>query len=198
MNQYEFKKFPILATVLSVLCLLFAVVAIAASLTIEWLSDGIAFLGLLLIVASVVIIAGLTTGKLLLLRVISIISFVSMLIADFVLTIVKFYQHDVILFAIALLMLVSGVLSFVYYLTNKNKRIKMMFLVSNCAFSGLTLIYAIIYMIQDVFQHTEYNENIHITYYFLLIGFAIATALPMAIYFSLTPKDEAEAEEATN
>lgn len=198
MNQYEFKKFPILATVLSAACLLIAVVSIAVSLAIDEYYDGTAFLGLLLVVASVLFIAGLTTGRVILLKVISIITFVSILVVDFILTIIKFGERDVVLFAIALLMLVAGVLNFVYYLTIKNSRIKNMFLISGAALSGLTLIYGIVYTIQDLVNANMYNGTSHVTYYFLLVSYAIATVIPMVIHYSLTKKDELVEPEAVN
>ena len=73
-QQYEFKKFPILATVLAAVCLLFAVVGVTASLiNYEYYYTGPMVTGLLLIITAVLVIAGLTTGRPLLLKVISII-----------------------------------------------------------------------------------------------------------------------------
>lgn len=198
MNQYEFKKFPILATVLSAACLLVAVISIAVSLAIDEFYEGTAFLGLLLVVASVLFIAGLTTGRVLLLKIISIVSFVSILVADFVLTIVKFGERDVVLFCIALLMLVAGVLSFVYFLTMKNSRIKTMYLISGLTLTGLTLIYAIIYIVQDLVSSSSFHTGTHVTFYFLLLSYSIATVIPMVIYYSLTKKDEPVEVEAVN
>ena len=198
MNKYEFKKFPVLATALSAACLLIAVISIAVSLAIDEFYDGTVFLGLLLVVASVLFIAGLTTGRVLLLKVISIISFVSILVTDFVLTIAKFGERDVVLFCVALLMLIAGVLSFVYFLTIKNLRVKKLFLVSGLTLSGLTLIYAIVYTLQDLISAGSYSTDRHVTYYFLLVSYAIATTIPMVIHYSLKEKDGSDEEQMIN
>ena len=87
MIKYEIKKFPLVATILTVVGLVCAVVAIASSL----LSDGfswIASLALIEIIATVLFLAGLTIGRVGLLRVISIIVTVCLLITNFVLSIV--------------------------------------------------------------------------------------------------------------
>ena len=119
MIKYEFKKFPLVATILTILGLVCAVVAIASSL----LSDGfgwIASLALLEIIATVLILAGLTIGRVGMLRVISIIITVCLVITNFVLAIVEYDKREVFMFSIALLMLVSSVLELVYFLAIRN------------------------------------------------------------------------------
>ena len=97
--QYEFKKFPILATVLAAACLLFAVIGITSSLmNYDYFYGGPVFTGLLLVVVSVLVIAGLTTGRPLLLKVISIIVSISVIITNFSLTIAEYNDRRVVLF----------------------------------------------------------------------------------------------------
>ena len=72
MTKYEIKKFPIVATVIVLLSLVAAVIATTISL-FNLSYDGAVSLALLEIVAAVLLLAGITTGKVTLLRVISII-----------------------------------------------------------------------------------------------------------------------------
>ena len=123
MVKYEIKKFPLLATILTILGLVAAVISITISL-ISTNYDGFVSVALLEIVATVLIIAGLTTGKCTLLRVISIIITVCILIAAFILAIAKYSMRDVYLFGVALFMLIDSVLNLVYFLASKNKKIE--------------------------------------------------------------------------
>ena len=194
-QQYEFKKFPILATVLAAVCLLAAVVGITLSLTnYDYYYSGPMVSGLFLVVFSVLVIAGLTTGRPILLKIISIIIGIAVIVTNFGITIAEFSEHRVALFGIALLMLIASVLTFVYYLTVKTERIKKMFLVAGSILSGLVLVYAIVFTIVDltrVLGQYDYYEH---PYYFILLIYAIATSLPMVIFFSLTKKEEPKEE----
>ena len=194
-QQYEFKKFPILATIIAGVCLLFAVIGVTASLTnYEYYYTGPMVTGLFLVIASVLAIAGLTTGRPILLKVISIIISISVIVTNFVLTVAEFGEHRVALFGVALLMLIASVLTFVYYLTVKTERIKKMFLVSGSILSGLTLVYMVIYTIVDLTKTMGQYDYYLYPYYFVLISYAAVTALPMVIFFSLTKKEEAQEE----
>ena len=174
MTKYEFKKFPILATVLTIIGLFSAVLAISISL-MTYL-DAIAGLALLEIVGTVLVLAGLTTGKVGLLRVISIIMTVSILIVSFALSIDKYNAHDVFLFAVSLLMLVGSVLSLVYFLTIKNQRIEKMYYVASIVMLTLVVVYAIIRCI----------SNFSSSVCCLLVSYAAITVLPVSVYISLT------------
>ena len=190
-QQYEFKKFPILATVLAAVCLLFAVVGITASLSnYDYYYTGPMFTGLLLVVAAVLVIAGLTTGRPVLLKVISIIICIAVITTNFILTIAEFSEHRVVQFGIALLMLIVSVLSFVYYVTVKTERIKKLYLVTGSILAGLSLAYAIVYTITDLTKTLGQYDYYQYPYYFVLVSYAIATALPMVIFFSLSSKEE--------
>lgn len=194
-QQYEFKKFPILATVLAAVCLLFAVVGVTASLiNYEYYYTGPVVTGLLLIITAVLVVAGLTTGRPLLLKVISIIICIAVIVTNFSLTIAEFAEHRVVLFGIALLMLIVSVLSFVYFVTVKTDRIKKMFLVAGCVLSGLALVYAITYTIVDLTKVLGEYDYYEYPYYFILVSYAIATALPMVVFFSLSKKEEPQEE----
>ena len=194
--QYEFKKFPILATVLCAVCLILAVCGSTCSLMdYYYFYAGPLFAGLVLIVAAVLIIAGLTTVKPLLLKVISIIVSVTVVIVNFSITIAEYSDRRVVFFGIALLMLVASVLAFVYFVTAKNKRIRKMYLVTGSILSGLILIYAITYTIQDIVKSVTDSVQSQYPYYFILVGYAIISSLPMVIYFSLSKKEEEPKEE---
>ena len=193
-QQYEFKKFPILATVLAAVCLLLSVIGVTASLAdYNYYYTGPMVAGLCLIIVAVLMIAGLTTGRPLLLKIISIIVFIAVMTTNFGITIGEFGEHRVVLFGIALLMLIVSVLSFVYFVTVKTPRIRMLFLVTGSILAGVTLIYAITFTITDLTRTLGEYDVYEYPYYFILVGYAIMTALPMAVYFSLSKKEEQEA-----
>lgn len=198
MVRYEFKKFPILAVVLTLAGLVLSVIAISVSLVVKPNSAGVAFLALLEIVSAVLVLAGLTTGKVVLLRVIAIILTVAIVIASFVLTIVKFADKDVFLFATSLLMLITSVLELIYFLTFKNPRIKKMYFVAGTAFSGLAIIYGLIYMIMNIVEYNTVGLPLTYNYYFLIFAFAFVSALPVAIYRDLEEVPEVEVIDPEN
>ena len=194
-QQYEFKKFPILATVLAAVCLLLSVIGVTASLAdYDYYYTGPMIAGLCLIIVAVLMIAGLTTGRPLLLKVISIIVFIAVMTTNFGITIGEFGEHRVALFGIALLMLIVSVLSFVYFVTVKTPRIRMMFLVASSILAGITLVYAITFTITDLTRTLGAYDVYEYPYYFILTGYAIVTSLPMVVYFSLSKKEEPQEE----
>ena len=194
-QQYEFKKFPILATVLAAVCLLAAVVGITLSLTdYDHYYSGPMVSGLFLVVFSVLVIAGLTTGRPILLKIISIMIGIAVITTNFGITIAEFSEHRVALFGIALLMLIASVLTFVYYLTVKTERIKKMFLVAGSILSGLVLVYAIVFTIVDLTRVLGQYDYYQYPYYFILLSYALASSFPMVIFFSLTKKEEPQEE----
>lgn len=196
-QQYEFKKFPILATILAAVCLLLSVVGVTASLAdYNYYYTGPMVAGLCLIIVAVLMIAGLTTGRPLLLKVISIIVFIAVMTTNFGITIGEFGEHRVVLFGIALLMLIVSVLGFVYFVTVKTPRIRMMFLVACSILSGLTLVYAIVYTITDLTRVLGKYDVYQYPFYFILTGYAFVTSLPMVVYFSLSKKEEPQEEQA--
>ena len=193
--QYEFKKFPILATVLAAACLLFAVIGVTSSLfNYDTFYGGPVFTGLLLVIVSVLVIAGLTTGRPLLLKVISIIISISVITTNFIVTIVEYNNHKAVLFGIVLLALIASVLAFVYFLTVKTERIRKMYLVTGSILSVLVLAYAITFTITDLVRVLGEYQYYEYPYYFILVSYALATALPMVIFFSLSKKEEPQEE----
>ena len=189
--QYEFKKFPILATILAAACLLFAVIGVTSSLfNYDYFYGGPVFTGLLLVIVSVLVIAGLTTGRPLLLKVISIIISISVITTNFIVTIVEYNNHKAVLFGIVLLALIASVLAFVYFLTVKTERIRKMYLVTGSILSVLVLAYAITFTITDLVRVLGEYQYYEYPYYFILVSYALATALPMVIFFSLSKKEE--------
>ena len=196
-QQYEFKKFPILATILAAVCLLLSVVGVTASLAdYNYYYTGPMIAGLCLIIVAVLMIAGLTTGRPLLLKVISIIVFIAVMTTNFGITIGEFGEHRVALFGVALLMLIVSVLSFVYFVTVKTPRIRMLFLVASSILAGITLVYAITFTITDLTRTLGAYDVYEYPYYFILVGYAIVTSLPMVVYFSLSKKEEPQEEQA--
>ena len=196
-QQYEFKKFPILATVLAAVCLLLSVVGVTASLAdYNYYYTGPMVAGLCLIIVAVLMIAGLTTGRPLLLKVISIIVFIAVMTTNFGITIGEFGERRVVLFGIALLMLIASVLSFVYFVTVKTPRIRMLFLVTGSILAGLTLVYAIAFTIIDLTRTLGEYDVYEYPYYFILTSYAVAASLPMVVFFSLSKKEEQKEETA--
>ena len=196
-QQYEFKKFPILATVLAAVCLLLSVIGVTASLAdYNYYYTGPMVAGLCLIIVAVLMIAGLTTGRPLLLKVISIIVFIAVMTTNFGITIGEFGEHRVVLFGSALLMLIVSVLSFVYFVTVKTPRIRMLFLVTGSILAGVALVYAITFTITDLTRVLGEYDVYEYPYYFILTSYAVATSLPMVVYFSLSKKEEPKEETA--
>lgn len=190
MSKYEFKKFPRLAVILTIVGLVLAVLAISVSLSFRNNNGGVAALALLEITAAVLVLAGLTTGRVGLLKVISIILTVTFLVSSFILTIVKFSDRDVFLFAVSLLMLIDSVLGLIYFVTLRFPRIKMMYLVSGVCFSSLVFLYGCIYIGFDIYEAVKLGLAVHYNYYFLIFAYAVISALPVAIYNSLSKKEE--------
>ena len=194
--QYEFKKFPILATILAAACLLFAVIGVTSSLfNYDYFYGGPVFTGLLLVIVSVLVIAGLTTGRPLLLKVISIIISISVITTNFIVTIVEYNNHKAPLFGIVLLALIASVLAFVYFLTVKTERIRKMYFVTGSILSVLVLAYAITFTITDLVRVLGKYQYYEYPYYFILVSYALATSLPMVIFFSLSKKEESQEEQ---
>ena len=194
MIKYEFKKFPLVATILTILGLVCAVVAIASSL----LSDGfgwIASLALLEIIATVLILAGLTIGRVGMLRVISIIITVCLVITNFVLAIVEYDKREVFMFSIALLMLVASVLELVYFLAIRNEKIRKMYTVASFCLSALVLIFSIYFIIKSG-QGTSEGLPIEYQTFILLLSYVFITLLAVTVHssFNMIQVDEPEEE----
>ena len=191
MVKYEIKKFPLAATILTLLGLVAAVISVTISL-VNTSYDGYVSLALLEIVATVLIIAGLTTGKVTLLRVISIIITVCLLIAAFVLAIAKYAERDVYLFAISLFMLIASVLNLVYFLTLRNKKIEKFYIITSSVLTGLVIVYSLIYIITNVINYSNGAAELYPQTYAVLVAYACVTILPMMVYRSM---DRIEVEE---
>lgn len=191
MIKYEFKKFPIAATVLTLISLLAAVLAISISLMTYDYDGGIVVLALFIITGAVLVLAGLTTAKVVLLKVISIIITIGVVIASFFLAIVKYSSHDVFLFSTSILMFIASVLGLVYFVNMRNDRIKKMHAIAAIAFSSLTGIYAIIYIVFDIIKVVKATEySLHPQFYALIIAFMLVAILPYVVNKSLTPIEE--------
>ena len=194
MSKNENKQFPVIAIIISALAIVLSVIAIAFAAGDNYYG-GDATLGILELVASVLFLAGLTTGKKVLARVISIISLVSMIITSFVLSVIKVYSQDVALLAISLLMLVASVLGLIYYLTSfRNPRIGKMFIATGFVLGLLVVMYAIFYISSDMAMvaRTSIDDNPMTQNYFLLFGLAVISVIPAVI--KVTTKDDEEVE----
>ena len=194
MIKYEIKKFPLIATILTVLGLVCAVVAISTSL----LSSGfswIASLALLEIIATVLFLAGLTIGRVGMLRVISVIVTVCLLITCFVLAITEYNMKEVFKFSISLLMLVASVLELVYFLAIRNEKIRKMYTVASFCLSALVLIFSIYFIIKSG-QGTSEGLPIEYQTFILLLSYVFITLLPVTVHssFNMIQVDEPEEE----
>jgi len=191
MKDLEFKKFPILATMLSILIVVLSVVAITIGLSREsFVYTGSLFTGLALLVASVLFIAGLTTGKIHLLKVISIMSSVGVIVTSFVFSVMNFETHQTVLFSLSILMLICSVLSYIYFLTSaRNARIKNMYLVAIIVMACLTFAYALVYILQNVDSATHDGSDFDYTNYLLLFGFILLILIPLSIRFAVSQKE---------
>lgn len=198
-TKYEFNKFPAAAVTLTIIGLVLAVLATSISITTTdngfYDSYHLGGLAIIEVVAAVLFLAGLTTGKGGLVKVISIILTVGIVITSFVLAIVKLTNHDVMYFSISLMMLIASVLELIYFLSVKgNGRIAKLYLVASITFCGLVALYAIIYTSMDLADFAQFNYPVHVDNYLLLFGLAVISALPFVSYASLS-KEEEEAEE---
>lgn len=195
MSKNENKQFPVVAIILSALAIVLAVISISFAAADNYYG-GNATLGILELVASVLFLAGLTTGKRVLARIISIISLVSMIIVSFVLAVIKVYSQDVALLAISLLMLVASVLGLIYYLTSfRNPRIGKMYVATGFVLGLLVVMYAVFYMTADMAAaaRSSYDPNPATENYFLLFSLAVISVIPAVI--KITTKDDDLAEE---
>lgn len=184
MTRYEFKKFPLPAIILTMIALFLAVVCISSSLIADHY-DGFAPLAIFEIAASVLVLAGLTTGRIGLTRVISLIITICLVISSFILTIVKYSSYDVALFCLSLLMFICSILVLVYFLSIKNERIQKMHFVSTIFFSSFLTLYTIIYVITDLMENLGTEYPIHYEAYFLLLSYICVSLLPLFIHRSL-------------
>ena len=194
MIKYEIKKFPLVATILTILGLVCAVVAIASSL----LSDGfgwIASLALLEIIATVLILAGLTIGRVGMLRVISVIVTVCLLITCFVLAITEYNMKEVFKFSISLLMLVASVLELVYFLAIRNQKIRKMYMVASYVLTGLILIFSLYFLINNIQGNTAEGLPVEYQTFILLLSFTFISVLPVAVHSSFEMSEVEEPQE---
>ena len=194
MIKYEIKKFPLIATILTVLGLVCAVVAISTSL----LSSGfswIASLALLEIIATVLFLAGLTIGRVGMLRVISVIVTVCLLITCFVLAITEYNMKEVFKFSISLLMLVASVLELVYFLAIRNQKIRKMYMVASYVLSGLILIFSLYFLINNIQGNTAEGLPVEYQTFILLLSFTFISILPVAVHSSFEMSEVEEPQE---
>lgn len=194
-TKYEFKKFPVAAVTLTIISLVLAVLATSISITAtdsgfhgDYHLGGLAIIE---VVAAVLFLAGLTTGKGGLVKVISIILTVALVITSFVLAIVKLTDHDVLYFSISLMMLISSVLELIYFLSVKGDgRISKLYLVASITFCGLVALYGVVYTTIDLIDLAQYNYPVQIDNYLLLFGLAFIASLPVVSYASLAKEEE--------
>lgn len=194
-TKYEFNKFPVAAVTLSIIGLVLAVLATSFSITANdqgFYGDAhLGGLAIIEVVAAVLFLAGLTTGKGGLVKIISIILTVGLVITSFVLAIVKLTNHDVMYFSIALMMLIASVLELIYFLSVKgNGRIAKLYMVASITFAALVALYGVIYTVMDVIDFAQYNYPVHIDNDLLLFGMAFISALPVISYISLAKEEE--------
>ena len=196
MIKYEIKKFPLVATILTVLGLVCAVVAISTSL----LSSGfswIASLALLEIIATVLFLAGLTIGRVGMLRVISVIVTVCLVITCFVLAITEYNMKEVFKFSISLLMLVASVLELVYFLAIRNQKIRKMYTVASYVLTGLILIFSLYFLINNIQGNSAEGLPVEYQTFILLLSFTFISVLPVAVHSSFEMSEVEEPQEET-
>ena len=194
-TKYEFKKFPVAAVTLTIISLVLAV--LETSIYITATDSGfhgdyhLGGLAIIEVVAAVLFLAGLTTGKGGLVKVISIILTVALVITSFVLAIVKLTDHDVLYFSISLMMLISSVLELIYFLSVKGDgRISKLYMVASITFCGLVALYGVVYTTIDLIDLAQYNYPVQIDNYLLLFGLAFIASLPVVSYASLAKEEE--------
>lgn len=200
-TKYEFNKFPVAAVTLTIIGLVLAVLATSISITANdqgyYSGAHLGGLAIIEVVAAVLFLAGLTTGKGGLVKVISVILTVGLVITSFVLAIVKLTNHDVMYFSISLMMLIASVLELIYFLSVKfNGRIAKLYLVASITFCGLVALYGAIYTVMDIIDFVQYNYPVHVDNYLLLFGLAVIAALPVLSYVSLSKEEAQENPEA--
>lgn len=194
MTKYEFKKFPIIPTILTLFGLVAAVVGVTISL-LNTSYDGTIALALLEVLATVLVLAGLTTGKVGLSRVISIIITVCVIIVSFILAIDKYSVRDVYLFGLALFMLIASALGLVYFLASKNPRIEKLFFITSIVMTSLVVIYTFIYILANVNNHANVGSELNPHTYAILISYAAITLLPAMVHRSMTKVEVPDEED---
>ena len=199
-TKYEFNKFPVAAVTLTIIGLVLAVLATSISITAVdsayYDSYHLGGLAIIEVVAAVLFLAGLTTAKGGLIKVISIVLTVGIVITSFVLSIVKLANHDVMYFSISLMMLIASVLELIYFLSVKdNGRIAKLYLVASITFCALVALYGIIYTTMDLVDYAQYGYPTHVDNYLLLFGLSAIASLPFVSYFSLAKAEEENVDQ---
>ena len=92
-------------------------------------------------------------------------------------------------------MLVACILNFIYFVANKNERIRKMYIIANITLTSLTFLYAIIYMTKGLYEKAAVGDESRIPIYFILLGYVIINVIPMIIYISLKEPEEPKQEE---
>lgn len=198
MAKYELKKFPTAPIVASLIALLASVVAISISIMTFEYEGGLVFLGLLLIVAGVLVLAGLTTGRIVLLKVITTIVTISLVLTTFILTLVKYGEHDVFLFATSLLMLIASVLELVYFFSLKKPIVQKLYEITSISFGALTAAYLIIYVTFDIIKCVKNGTMLHPHNYALIVSFAFVALLPFLVHRSLKQNEALVQQEESS
>lgn len=206
--EKENKNYPVLAIVLTLVALFLAVISASMGLFLpSWRTAGVTPFALLEIVASVLFLAGLTTGKKSLIKTITIIVTVALTVVSFSLVLINLNTSDynrmfkALLFALSLLMLISSVLEMIYYFNLRNERIKVMYKIASYAFFAIIAIYAVAYIANDLITcmdnarnasnaANEANNQPSLHIYFLTLSLAALSLIPMIANFSAVDNGE--------
>lgn len=193
MRCFLTKNYSITAIAIAILALFFASIAAIISLINASFLDFIGNLALLEIIFGVLVLAVLTTGKPVMTKIITIIISSGTILAVFTIGISAYTQRDVIFFAIAIIMVISSVLSLIYSLSAKETRLKKFFIAANSVLTASIILYTIAFIIEDTIKSNNYN----LSYYFILFSFACLSILPLISFLSVCQKEkEKEAIEA--
>ena len=188
------KKFPVLAVVITLASLFLAVFCASTGLFMPaGRTAAVTPFALLEIAIAVLFLAGLTTNKGVLVKVVTIIVTVSLVVTSFVLVLVNLSvtnypsMFKAVLFALSLLMFICSVLGLIYYFNLRNPRIRAMYKIASISFFVITVGYAIAYMVHDLMNNGA-NPDLHI--YFLTFALATISILPVATLNAFDDEEE--------
>ncbi len=201
----NFKKFPLLSIVLSIIGILlsvFAFIMIQVASKVNNVDDGLSVLAIIELVVSVLFLAALTAKKPIFTRVVSIVTVASLLTASFVISIVSsvLFQYSdvtwdsVAYLSVSILTLVVMVLFLVYFLIGRRGMLKSINKILNViaiAFFGL---FAILVLLSSFLGIYRESPLYGIEMVILLVTAGLFLGILLSLFNNLSYKEEEKKE----
>lgn len=202
----NFKKFPLLSIVLSIVGILlsvFAFIMIQVASKVNNTDDGLSVLAIMELVVGVLFLAALTAKKPIFTRTISIIMMAALLTATFVISVVcsvVFQNTDVTwdsvaYLSVSILTLVVMVLFFVYFLIGKRGTLKAVNRILNITSIAFFVIFAALVLASSFAGIYRDRPLLGIEMVVLLVNAGLFLGILLSLFNNLVFKDKAPKEE---